>query len=400
MARLPSPLNQTRSEEPSVPGLHLEQVVDIIESLDHRNLAVHHEQCTRARHRRSSCIRCQDACPTAAISLDRGPTIDRERCTGCGICATLCPTGALEARSPGNDELLAMALRALRDRDWVSFACSPAIEAGCGSAACIPVGCLGRIDESILVSAVARGADAVWLIQGDCAGCVHAGGETVARAAVDRSNALLLALGRRPCVIMAEELPISQGLSAQTSGQEVSRRGFFKAIARGSTRLGDVTLQSLRTQDSEDPRITKPGEGLPFLLPFKRRLLLDGLRRLGDSASSEYDAGSEGLWADIAFNETCTACQMCGFFCPTGALSMVVQDGQLGVSFRLAECTNCGLCREVCYRDAVVSTSIVNLDRIIDPVDELLCLRQQDDTAWRQASQERIYQHIAETLNR
>jgi formate hydrogenlyase subunit 6/NADH:ubiquinone oxidoreductase subunit I len=91
---------------------------------------------------------------------------------------------------------------------------------------------------------------------------------------------------------------------------------------------------------------------------------------------------------------------MCAYFCPTGALSKFTQDDQPGVSFRLAACTNCGLCREVCYRDAVVSSSTVHLDRVLDPVDELLCLRQGDDAAGQQASQERIHQHIIETLGR
>ena len=96
-------------DKPNVFGLPLGQVANVIDALEHRHLSVSRSQCTRARHRSSTCARCVEACPVAAINLSNCPQIDLDACLGCGICASVCPTGALEARSPASDELMVQA---------------------------------------------------------------------------------------------------------------------------------------------------------------------------------------------------------------------------------------------------------------------------------------------------
>lgn len=55
------------------------------------------------------CSRCAEACPTRAIDLGGGPSIDLGRCLFCTDCASACPAGAL---AYGTDPRLAVRSRA------------------------------------------------------------------------------------------------------------------------------------------------------------------------------------------------------------------------------------------------------------------------------------------------
>lgn len=104
-----------------MPGLGLEQLVDIMAHLESRALRVDPQQCSRLRHQRSSCTLCADCCPAQAITWRETLQVDPDQCTGCGICAAVCPTGALEARSPTNLQLLAQVQAGLREGTAIGF---------------------------------------------------------------------------------------------------------------------------------------------------------------------------------------------------------------------------------------------------------------------------------------
>ncbi len=365
-------------------GLGLDQLVDVLASLESRAIQVFPRQCSRLRHRRSTCTQCADACPVHAITWGESLQVDADKCTGCGICATVCPTGALEARAPTNAELLAHIQEQMKTTPVIVFACPRYLEASNGDRnRFIPVNCLGRLDESILVGAVVLGAEALWLMDGACQVCPYAkhgpGGNKVAVQAVQRANALLKAMGVEPRIFMGAQLP--DGLSAAASpcatGATLSRRAFFSLLARRTTGVAataaTATLDSiLDSQDAqpEENQASRKGE-LPVRLPAKRRLLLTALRQIGKPviAGSEVDPEP---WAQFSFREECTGCQMCAFFCPTGALRKIQEEGKAGVAFRISHCTNCGLCQDICYKEAVVLSSSVDLSKVLgDAVDAL-----------------------------
>lgn len=47
------------------------------------------------------CVKCTDACPYAAITLDsrQRPVVDAQKCNGCGLCEQICPSGSLRSYS-------------------------------------------------------------------------------------------------------------------------------------------------------------------------------------------------------------------------------------------------------------------------------------------------------------
>jgi Pyruvate/2-oxoacid:ferredoxin oxidoreductase delta subunit len=290
----------------------------------------------------------------------------------------VCPTGVFEARAPTNAELFARIQELAQEREWVAFACPRYLERrGGGADLCIPVPCLGRLDESILVGAASAGME-VWLMDGACQACPQAIGQAITEQVVQRSNALLQAFGVTQRIAIGTQLPLELSEQAPYLGvaEGPSRRAFFSVLARQTARAAAVTVESVRGDQgasAEEAQVPKRGE-LPVRLPAKRQLLLAALGQLDRPAVASVETYG-GLFARLDFEGTCTGCQMCAFFCPTGALAKVEQDGKAGVAFRTARCVDCALCRDICYRDAVVLSGAVDLNTILDDVIEVVLMR-------------------------
>ncbi len=76
-----------------------DQLVDILSRLESRAIRVYPRQCSKLRHRRSTCTLCVDYCPVQAITWGESLQVDPDQCTGCGICAAVCSTGAISKRA-------------------------------------------------------------------------------------------------------------------------------------------------------------------------------------------------------------------------------------------------------------------------------------------------------------
>ncbi len=374
----------------------LPELMEILSRLGGQAVQVHTERCARGRHRKSTCTRCADVCPTGAISWAEGLAVDPDKCTGCGACAAICPTGALEASSPADGELLARARQVAQTRKTVAFACPRYVEAGPGArAACVEVSCIGRLHEAVLVGAVATGAQWVLLLDGACEGCPSAKAHEVAERMVARANGLLQAFGVSSRVSLGPQLPASLLAGGGDSAEGLSRRGFFTLLARETVRLGAVTVDTVlsgreRVEKAEPTR----GE-LPADVPAKRALLLASLKRLGEPAVARLE--TEG-WATFGHTESCTGCQMCAFFCLTGALTKVEGEGKVGVAFRASACTACGLCVDICYQDAVTLAAGADVRKVLSDEAEAHWMRGSDEAPWQQPATDRIAKSIWETL--
>jgi ferredoxin len=384
-----------------MPELSVEQIVDIIDTLQRPGLKVALEHCARKRHRLSTCRRCIEACPAGAITWEEGLEIDWEACTGCGICAAVCPTAALEAGEPSDDELLIRVQRAVEQQGWVAFACPRAQEDSQGGGACLTVGCLGRLNEGLLVGAASAGALSLWLVDGACEGCPQAVGRDVAGAVLARSNALLEAMGLPLRAAFRPDLPeraaVDRGDNGSADG--VSRRGLIRALARETARVSEVAADVVQKSPGSEPRGMLRGD-LPKALPSDRLLLLAALKRLGSPAANARVGEEGGPFARFQLRDGCTGCQMCAFFCPTGALTRVVDDGRIGLAFRASHCTNCGLCQDICYRDAVLLTPQADLNKVATLAVEWCFAQEMDAEPWKKGMGEGVARQILGALGR
>jgi len=375
----------------------LPELMEILSRLEGQAVQVQAGQCTRARHRKSTCTRCADACPTGAISWEDGLVVDAEKCTRCGACAAVCPTGALAAASPSDGDLMTRVREMASEKGQVVFACPRCIEGNGDATGLVTVACLARLHEAILVGAAAFGARAVVLVDGACRECPQGKARDVAVASVGRANRLLGAFGSATRVTMQGTVPpeVLAALAQSTLGDGLSRRGFFSLLARETVRLGAVTVDTvLSSRGQAEKQEPKKGE-LPVALPAKRALLLAALKRLGTPPTARLDV--EG-WATFAHTEACTGCQMCAFFCPTGALAKAEDQGKVGVAFRASACTACGLCVDACYQNAVELAAGADVRKILDDVVEYDWMRGADEAPWQRSATDKIAKSILESL--
>ncbi len=326
-------------------------------------------QCSRARHQRSTCTLCADICPTGAIAWASPLRVAADRCTGCGACAAVCPSGAFETEpavkawgepAPGQPQ------------PTLTLACGRnATPAGDGASVQIP--CVGRLDEALLLEAVATGPYETVVIRANaCSSCPSKTAHAVAEQTVRRSEALLAAFGQGGRLDLDGDAPSrSAGMpapppSAPSGG--LSRRQLFSALLGGlAAPLGPAAATPgggyVQIDGAEEP----PKEHLPVRLPSRRRRLLAALRSLAERWPIRTgDAGAaRSSWAQFSLTEACTGCQMCAYFCPTGALQKIERDGRTGLAFKLADCTNCRLCLDVCFWDAVVLSEEIDLRKVV-----------------------------------
>ena len=339
------------------------KMIDIIGEMDSPLLTVYAQRCLLVRNRNAECLKCAAVCTTGAISrTENGVAVDPSLCIGCGTCATACPTCCLEAQNPSDEDLAESMRAALREScGTVVFACEGAFSeaaAKLGVAATkswvtgdgdkiVPVACLGRLDESFLVEATARGACKIALISGNCSRCEHESGGKLCGSICQSTDQLIAAMGR--------ENPIS--------------RTFAK----------DAEIRPCEADEATEPKadwhVPKPKHParfahvqedgtLPHFVPQRRLRLFNSLKRLGQPKAQ---AIKNRLWGQASINtDLCRSCRMCTVFCPTGAVTRFEGgDGSFGVEHRPTLCAQCGMCETICPEGAIKISDEIALQDLL-----------------------------------
>lgn len=352
------------------------QVIGLIENLEHTSVSVVQARCVAVRHRKAECQKCVDACVVSCIAVANNEvSIDRKVCVGCGVCAAVCPTSAIVAEAPADNELLsAMMNQAQQFNGHVIIACKPMVTAAkdsLDSERVAGVPCLGRLDASLLIGAVAQGATRISLVKGECATCEYLRGFEVAEQAIKSVQTILNAYEIDADLALSAKFPRSARRS-QTKKYDTNKRGFFQDM-RGEvkTALSKTTdyavKQALNIPEGHEPRYVRmSGAGtLPQSIPDRRERLLVDLAGFGtphEEAIEDYLFGE----VDIDFGE-CTSCRMCATFCPTGSLvKFDDEDGVFGLEQSLNICVACDCCVDICPADAMSIAHAVRLADIAD----------------------------------
>lgn len=336
-----------------------------LESLASVDLRVFPYRCAVMRNRNASCTLCAQACTSGAISIDEDSVVvDSDLCVGCGTCATVCPTCALEARSPADSELACRAREALDALgDTLVVVCDALWRRNADRidpVRAVRVTCLGRMDESVLVEAAARGARRVLLCHGACECCPRSAGEATFATVTDTANLLLETWGSAARVELREKIPTCVRLAGATAGPayDEGRRDALTAAGRGAARLAGVAVEaeagegSAAEETPERPLKVMMDGTLPHFLPDRRERLLDALAELGDPADVALETR---LWGRVDIDASaCKACLMCATFCPTGAIAKAeAADGTVVLEHRPADCVKCRCCTDVCPTGAL-----------------------------------------------
>jgi len=358
-------------------------LMDTLSKLNTTELTIHPERCVVVRNCNASCRRCSVACTSGAIVLEGNElVVNPDACVGCGTCATVCPTMALEARNPTDSELLQLSVRILREHSALPvYACKPLLEEHkdeYDKARVIEVGCLGRLEESELVTLIVSGISPLLLAHGDCASCDRAAGHEVNETVYATMATLLSAWGQSNPIVLVSGLPkevvLMKSESARTEDVDgMSRRDFFTQIRTGiTTAASQAAVHTLHLEqtapDSPKRSVVKVmADGtLPHFVPSRRERMLDHLDLMGEPQAERLNTR---LWGYLSINdELCSSCKMCAIFCPTGAITKYDELGdapETGVEHYPADCVQCRLCEDICPKEAINISSDVPLSDLV-----------------------------------
>ncbi|MFO7647626.1 4Fe-4S binding protein [Halomonas campaniensis] len=321
----------TRWTAPEVPA-RLDAFAALVGEFDKpRYFQIHHELCAHSASGNTGCTRCLEVCPADAIQSLKGRVgshieIDPYRCHGVGSCSSACPTGAIEFRMPEShrqQETLLAWLSAYRQagggQPVVRFVASdylPPDESPAGHVLDVPLEELGAAGHDQWLTALAGGAAEVRLQQ-------H------------------------------PDMPAR--LVAFLDDQLAQAHALLEALGHPAERLSVVAVGDTRARDALPARPPLPADDFVLDASGKRDRLnqvLDRLAALGEPDGARHAMPREAAYGSLAVDtQRCTLCMACVASCPTPALAAGTESPEL--SFREADCVQCGLCADACPEEAI-----------------------------------------------
>ena len=358
---------------------NINDIVQIAEAMGKSPVVVVPERCAAVRNRNATCRTCIDVCQADAIEVRANElNLNASLCVACGACATVCPTEALLSVAPPDAELARSAAEAAVANDGTAvFACARmAAKRVADPALFAEVPCMARVDESMVLSLVSHGAMDVLLVDGNCATCKYGACDAAIAETVEQANRLLEVHGSAVRVRRASAFPDSL-LADDTQGMYgATRRGFFSDAAGAAK---DTVVTAARTTIEQELgyadrrtigerlRVSDTGEMAQFPMP-RHEVAINALDAIGAPTAERVESRLFGT-VDIDINR-CNACGMCAVFCPTGALRRDPAEKALAalkyLEFSACECVQCGLCVDVCWKEALTLSNSVPADELYD----------------------------------
>lgn len=274
----------------------------------------------------SGCQVCVDTCPDDAIGWTGGKvTLDADRCDPCGRCVTACPTGAITTPTctPVQVEAQVRALLAGQDdrSRGIVFTCSGAtVSETDPDWFPVVLPCTAMASLQWLLSPLLLGAGSVAVRRCSDVGC-PLGNDDVVDGRIDLARQLLEATGDD-----------AERVGTTTQAPPLDRRAAVDVLDPFAPAGAATGLRALVGDRPDAPSVHLEHRAAPFGL-----VTVDPL--------------------------ACTVCGACAAGCPTGALSITHDDGEVVLAFDAADCNACGLCLDRCPE---LATGAIACDRVID----------------------------------
>lgn len=319
-------------------------------------------QCTRVRHRISSCRKCLDICPVGCLSYQDGIILDEDRCIGCGLCAGICPTGVFGIREPSWEHLISQ----LKGRDAVEIRCERANSclASSQNSMTFESRCLGWLTFDHLADLAFGGSRKVVVATASCDEC---GRVTVGRLLgriAEQTNEAIRNMGLSADIHLSVSQDPNEEREKVSAGPAITRRELFSFWKRKTVESAIEVASEYVREFPDDPK------RLSYMVPRRRIRWVYAFRGL--AASHRWTASSRSEWvvpADLPLSKktigpNCTGCGMCSNFCPAGALKKGESafDGEHPqeqlITHEPSRCLACGLCQELCPPGAIGSSQI------------------------------------------
>ncbi|MFQ5802203.1 MAG: 4Fe-4S binding protein [Candidatus Methylomirabilales bacterium] len=322
--------------------------MDYLERFIHRvsgvQATVDTPRCLREHSGLSDCHLCVKSCPVESIDLGGGVHV-LSHCTGCGICLTVCPVSAFDLSGARAGQLLSQLASLLRESQDLLVSCERSADAG---SADLIVPCLARMDETLLVGALALGARKLYLTRGPCQDCPYP-------EAIPRYRRMLARVRTWDRV-----LPGSSERIVEVGEGEEAREKQKRSRARGPDRRAFFTWvrsEGVQLMASFFDDFSQGFQGKGSMggrsLPLRNQLLPQFLKKL-KVRQGEVPHDPEGPFADLLLDEVkCNACEACFQICPTRAIQREGGEEAFRLTLDASRCVNCSLCLDACVPNAL-----------------------------------------------
>ena len=358
----------------------LDNIMQVAEALEKSPILVVADRCVAVRNRKASCRRCVRSCPADAISVIANMVeINASACIACGACCAACPTEALVPLKPTDSDVRSSAIDSIPRNDGCAvIACARiASKRQTDPARFAEVPCLSRIDEILLIDLVAQGANSILLVDGNCATCKNQVCLDAAIIAVEQAHDLLTVHGNDIEIESVTGFPEDMREEDAAGMYGSSRRGFFSdalVVAKDTAKTAaKATIENELGYKIDERSIAErlrvgPDGRMPQLTVKRHETALNALDRIGQPGSGAIESR---LFGSISINTAkCNICGMCVTFCPTGALkrdrAKKPSDRIRYFEFSAADCIQCGLCKDVCWKCAIQITNEVDVAELYD----------------------------------
>ena len=381
---------------PSIPNLNtINEIVELAQSVESDAVLAVAARCVTVRNRHASCKKCVDACLADAITIKNNKiSIDVGACVACGACIAVCPTSALMAVEPSDEDMDDSITKAMVETGGPAvFACARIASRRLGDVEkYVEVPCLGRMEERELVQLAARGANEIYLVDGDCSTCKYKKTNPYIDKTVESAEKLLALQGNHTPIKRQSKFPDFALEKDSYRAMALARRnafsgtgGFAKNLAiKAAERIMEQRFGTTREQTMREKLGTTPKGKIPPFDADRNMHILDALYEIGEPTEPELDSRTFGnVSIDL---EKCNGCGMCVRFCPTSALVDPEIDpesekkpvtsaarkkkpkptGPHYLEFSVADCVQCNLCADVCLKKCLTVSSVVNSEELFD----------------------------------
>ena len=322
--------------------------MDYLERFIHRvsgvQATVDTPRCLREHSGLSDCHLCVKSCPVESIDLGGGVHV-LSHCTGCGICLTVCPVSAFDLSGARAGQLLSQLASLLRESQELLVSCERSAHTG---SADLIVPCLARMDETLLMGALALGARKLCLTSGPCQDCPYP--EAIPRyrrmlGRVRTWDRVLPGSSERIVEVGEGEKAGEKHKKARAESQD--RRAFFTWMRSEGAHL----MASFLDDFSQGFQGTGSMRGVS--LPLRNQILPQFLKKL-KVQQGEVPYDPEGPFADLLLDEVkCNACEACFQICPTRAIQREGGEETFRLTMDASRCVNCSLCLDACVPNAL-----------------------------------------------
>ena len=342
------------------------------DSIEHVGVSIAQERCTHALHKASTCMHCSEACPSGALTLSSNrPLYTASLCMKCGACASVCPMDAIEVQAPSAQKLEEEITTNAVLHKKIIFTCK---EVGVKREDSIALPCLARLEPSLLLLALEKGALEIQLISKECQKCALKQNQPLMYQTIEMTQKYADFLNV-PIIFKSVQnvLKKSSYEDDHFTCKDHSRRTLFLKL------LGKKSVESSWNEATITYENIKNGTKME--LPTKHQRLIQSLQRLAKWAPLVSTLDPFVLTPTLDALQ-CIGCTLCANVCPTGALEADTNEDGLKITCKNSVCVACHLCVDICFKHAITLDSDTTLDTLLSAQRVLLYEREKiDDSA-------------------